>query len=243
MFNIEEMNKWNYYKAWEFFTNNAFNRYIPETELYVRSLKFGKTIDLRDDKDARKKILESIKPKTLILFDGGTLNGKTTFAERLARNIGAQVVDIDIICKKWLDQKIEKLNDFERYLFALKVDELTSIYILKNLENIIKAKSNNSVILVGSYMEVIYRSIIVKTLGKYFSQAVSIYCCSKTFKEVEMMLRMREKDYGVVIPDMKAKALEEYNYSKRLLASDGLMLSLGMEASFIADITVSNMFV
>ena len=178
----------------------------------------------------------------MILIDGSSLNGKTTFSERLAQSIGAQVVDIDIICKNWIDNQMKNKNDIERYLFALKTDELTDLYILKNLEDIIKKKSNNSVILLGMYMEVIYRSIIVNTLGKYFNQVVSIYFCSKTFKEVEMMLKMRQKEYGF-IPNEKDIVFHEYNYSKRLLMSDGLMLSIGMDASFIADITVSNMFV
>ena len=164
MYTINEMNNWNYATAWEFFTNNAYNQYIPETELYVRSLNIRKTIDIRDDKDARNKILGAIKTKSLILLDGSSLNGKTTFARRLARNINAQVVDIDIICKDWIDEQMESKNDMEKFFFLLKTNELTDIYILENLENIIRNKSSNNVILVGSYMEIIYRAIICKTL-------------------------------------------------------------------------------
>ena len=174
MFNIEEMNKWSYAEAWQFFTSNALKQYIPESELYVRSLKISKTIDIRNNNNARNKILESIKPKTLLLFDGSSLNGKTTFAERLAQTIDAQVVDSDIICKKWIDEQIKNKNVIERFLFASNVNELTDRYILKNLEKIIKEKSNKTVILVGSYLEVIYRSIIVKTLGKYFERVVHL---------------------------------------------------------------------
>lgn len=57
-----------------------------------------------------------------------------------------------------------------------------------------------------------------------------------------MMLKMREGDFGV-IPNMKDEILHEYEYSKRLLEYDGFMLGVGMDASFIADITVSDMFV
>ena len=77
---------------------------------------------------------------------------------------------------------------------------------------------------------------------KYFNQVVSIYCCSKSFEDVEMMLKKREAEYGV-IPGLKYKILHDYNYSQRMLQSNGIMLGFGMSASFIADIGVSDMFV
>ena len=66
MIKLEEMCKWNYRKAWEFFTKYSVNRYIPETEAYVCSLKHTKTIDLRDKSDARELIFSVLKPRTLI---------------------------------------------------------------------------------------------------------------------------------------------------------------------------------
>lgn len=242
MYTIKQMNKWDYSTAWQFFTNNAVNRYIPETELYLRSLKITKTIDLRYDKGAREKILESLKPRTLILIDGASINGKSTFAGRLARNIGAEVVDIDIICKEWMDEQLKNKNCYEKKLFMLKADQLTDVYVLENLEKIIRKKSNNTVILVGSYLEVIYRSIISKTLGKYFEQVISIYCCSKGFKDLKMMLEKRESQMGEY-GEMRQRIFSEYDYSKRLLKNDGIVLGIGMDASFIADISVSDMFV
>lgn len=243
MATIDEMDKWNYAKAWKFFTENACNRLIPESKLYVRNMNSCQTIDIRNDKDAREKILASIKCKTLILMDGSSLNGKSTFAERLAHIVGATIVDIDIICKNWIEEQHAKITDpMKRMLFLMDMDKNTDIYILQNLEHIIKDKSNGNVILVGSYMEVIYRTIIAKTLGKYFDQVVSIYCCAKNFRDIKMMHKKRVAQFGFEL-ESEEELISEYDYSKRLLNYNGIMLGFGMAASFIADISVSDMFV
>lgn len=244
MFTMKEMSNWNFSTAWQFFTKYALQTYIPETELYVRSLKLSETVDLRGDQEARSKILQSVssKSKTFILIDGSSLNGKTTFAKRLSQVINAEVVDIDLICKDWVDEQLKRMDGFKRMLFLSNFDELTDKYILNNLEYIIKAKSKNNVILVGSYLEVVYRSIIARTLGKYFNQTISIYCCSRDFADVEMMLKKRDEEMGSV-PGAREQIFQEYEYSKILLKQDGIALGLGMDASFIADIGVSDMFV
>lgn len=242
MVKIEEMSKWNYATAWKFFSENAVNRYIPETELYVRSSRFCKTIDLRDCGEAAESIYSALRSKSLILMDGSSLNGKTTFSQRLAKRIGADIVDIDLICKDWIEsQNVESKSPVERFRFLMDMDRLTDIYILENLEKIVKTKSAKNVILVGAYMEVIYRAIIAKTLGKYFDQVVSIYCCAKSFKDVKMMHKQRVSQFGYAL-DSDEQLVREYNYAKRLLDNDAIMLGVGMDASFIADIHVSDLF-
>lgn len=244
MHTIQEMNNWNYSKTWRFFTENAVNQYIPEAELYLRSLKICETVDIRDDKEARNKILDSIKCRTLVFIDGASANGKTTFAKRLASHTNAEVVDIDIICKEWIDKQLKDKDILNQRIFISKADELTDKFVLENLERIVlkKSRKNKTVILVGVYLEAVYRSIIAKTLGKYFDQVVSIYCCSKSFKDIKMMLQKREAEFGK-IPGEQEKIFQEYMYSKRLLESNGIMLGIGMNRSFIADIAVSDMFV
>lgn len=244
MAKIEEMVKWNYARAWKFFTENAFRRLIPETILYIRSLSLCLTEDVRGHSDAREKILNSLKDNTLILIDGATLNGKTTFAKRLAKWTNTSVVDIDLLCKDWIETEIEKItNHVQKNSFIMNIDTLTDSYILENLERIIREKSKKgSVILVGSYMELIYRSIIVRTLGKYFQKVVSIYCCARTSKEVKIMKEQRDKEFGFSV-ETDAQILNEYNYSKRLLENNGVALGVGMAASFIVDNSVSDLFV
>ena len=244
MANIEEMVKWNYSRAWQFFTENAFGRLIPETVLYLRSLSLCPTEDLRGCFNARKKILDSLEDKTLVVIDGASLNGKTVFAKRLAKQINASVVDIDLLCKEWIDVESAKItNPIQKFSFMLNLDKLTDDYILESLERVIREKSKKgSVILVGCYMEVIYRSIIARTLGKYFNQVVSIYCCANTWKEVKKMKNARDKEFGHSSAT-DAEILDQYNYSKRLLENNGVVLGLGMTASFVIDNSVSDMFV
>ena len=244
MANIEEMIKWNYAKAWKFFTENAFGRLIPETVVYIGCLSPCTTEDVRGCPDAREKILNSLKENTLILIDGASLNGKTTFAKRLAKKTNASVVDIDLLCKDWIEVEYEKItNPNQIYSFIMNIDKLTDVYILDNLERIIRGNSKNgSVILVGSYMELIYRSIIVRTLGKYFHQVVSIYCCALTSKEVKKMKEKRDQEFGYSAENVE-EILNQYNYSKKLLENNGIALGLGMAASFIVDNGVSDMFV
>lgn len=244
MAKIGEMMNWNYAKAWKFFTENAFGRMIPETELYLRSLTPCLAEDIRGHSEAREKILTALsKGKTLILIDGASMNGKTTLSKRLAKMTGASVVDIDLLCKDWIEKEHAKIaNPIQQFAFMMNMDRLTDVYILENLERIVREKAKKgSVILVGCYMEVIYRAIIAKTLGKYFQQTVSIYCCARSFKEVKAMKTSREKEFGYSA-ETDEQVLNQYNYSKRLLAGEGVMLGFGMASSFIADNSVSDMF-
>lgn len=120
--------------------------------------------DLRTDKQAYEKIMNTLlSQKTLILIDRCSLSGKSTFAYRLVKKIKGNIVDIDLICKDWIDKQISKItNPIERFSFLTHMDALTDSYILENLENIIKDKSKKgSVILVGCYMEPIYRKTTI----------------------------------------------------------------------------------
>lgn len=244
MATINEMNKWNYSKAWKFFLQNASGKLIPESKLYLKSLVFCSTEDIREDSEAMEKILRAVQGKTLTLIDGASLNGKSTLAERLAKFTNANIVDIDMICKEWIENELAKIKDpSRRFAFLMNMDKLTDEYILNNLERIVREYSKKgSVILVGCYMEVMFRAIIAKTLGKYFEKTISIYCCARSFKEVREMKVKRDKEFGNS-SESEANVLNQYNFSKRLLEEDGIMLGFGMTASFIADTKVSDMFV
>lgn len=93
---LEEMNAWNYSEAWTFFTKNAIGIEIPETSEYVYSLATIPSIDLRECSKAKKILRKFIFGNTLVLIDGASNSGKTTFAKRLANDVGASIVDIDM---------------------------------------------------------------------------------------------------------------------------------------------------
>ena len=93
---------------------------IPETALYLRSLSLCQTKDVRGCSDAHEKILNSLNGKTLVLIDGASLNGKTTFANRLAKQVNATVIDIDLLCKDWIEAEIAKItNPVQKYSFII----------------------------------------------------------------------------------------------------------------------------
>lgn len=73
----------------------------------------------------------------MILIDGASLNGKTTLANRLAKNIDATVIDIDLICKDWLEEQLAKTKSpAEKFQLLLQMDKMTDIYILEILEKL-----------------------------------------------------------------------------------------------------------
>lgn len=246
MITLTEMMKWNYKKAWQFFTENAVQRYIPESEYYIRSLNYVPTIDLRDNRKAKEIITQKISSNTLILIDGPSANGKTTFAYRISQHINGIVIDIDLLCQEWIETHLKALKSYsEKIKFVEHMDELTDNYILDELENIIreKSKSNKPVILVGLYLEVIYRSIIARTLGKYFEKVVSLLCCEKSFEQVKKFIQSRNAEFKRVLPGAFSTCAKEYVIAQNLLSIDNRdFLGAGMTASFIVDSEVSNMF-
>ncbi len=243
---LQEMINWNYKEAYEFFSKNAMNKYIPESAEYVKSLKISSTVDLRANTHARELILESINSKTLILVDGGSCNGKSTIAKRIAKHTDAIVLDIDLICKEWVERNLKNIqNEFEYIEFALRVNELTDKYLLDELENIVCQKSQlgKPVILVGAYIEILYRAIVARTLGKYFERVVSLVCCEKSFKQVEKFLDKRKAEFSTDLPEQRDIALKEYKLVQEIINQfNAYFLGIGMTTSFIVDSNVSNMF-
>ena len=243
---LEEMNSWDYKTAYSFFEKNAYLNIIPESVIYLNSLPIGTTADLRSNYESREIILRSISSSTLILIDGASGNGKTTFGKRLSKFIGAELIDIDILCIEAFNQLISKSNK----KFGIKdynyFDEYTDEYLLDNLESIIarKSESGKPVILVGLYLEPLYRAVISKTLGKYFKNIVSIFCCEKTFKKVEKMLIERNKKFFSLIEgfDMNLCKAQYMKAIELIENNNSMALGLGMDYSYVIDSTVSDLF-
>lgn len=245
MITLEEMTKWDYKTAWEYFTKNALGKYIPETKIYIESLPMVQTIDLRRNKRAKSIISQCITSHTFVLIDGGSANGKTTFANRLAKQFNAEIIDIDMICKECMDKLLASTrNDMEISYIFQKFDELTDQYIFDNLERIVQEKSQlgKPVILVGCYLEIIYRSIIARTLGKYFEKIVSLFCCEETFEQVERFVLNREDD-KILYNRERAICMQQYNFATMLVQKQNIrVLGIGMSSSFVINSRVSNRF-
>ena len=237
----KEIISWDYKTAWKFFTENAYKRCIPETETYVLSLPTSRLLDLRDNPRSSEILLDSIKPSTFIIIDGASANGKTTAAYRLAKKVDAIVVDIDLLCKEFIDNNLRQAKSkLEIVKILSNAHSITDEYILNNIEKIIyqKSLSKKPVILVGFYIEVIYRAILARTLGKYFENVVSIICCEKNFKQVENFIKKRAKEYGSGVPGQNEieMCFIQWEQTNNLINQErGRLLGFGMNYSFVVD--------
>ena len=127
-----------------------------------------------------KKRVREIYSRTFILIDGGSLQGKNTLANRIAKQTNAIVLDIDLLCRDWVDERLKKVQSQDEYMkIMLSLGKLTNKFIQDELENIVcqKSKLGRPVILVGRYLELLYRAIIARTLGKYFEKTMSLLSC------------------------------------------------------------------
>lgn len=240
------MLNWSYKEAYAFFTENAYGRVIPESKEYVTSLNSSSTIDLRGKENARELILESIDSRTFILIDGGSLQGKSTLANRIAKQTNAIVLDIDLLCRDWVDERLKKVQSQDEYMkIMLSLGKLTNKFIQDELENIVcqKSKLGRPVILVGRYLEVLYRAIIARTLGKYFEKTMSLLCCENNFKIIEQHMAKREKEFSMVTPDiMRQQIIIEYkNTIDFINQCNGNFLGVGMTTSFIVNIVFTKL--
>lgn len=234
----------NYKDAWKYFSKHTANQPVEEATEYIVTLRRALTTDLRKKQQAKETILSAIKPKTLILVDGGSLNGKTTFANRLAKQIDAIVVDVDLVCLEWLNSQLQRCKTKRQTMqVLLNSGKVTDEYLLNSLESLISSysKEGKSVILVGCYLEIIYRSIVAKTLGNYFDNIVSLFCCELDFHKVESFMEKRANESGTLV--QKDGVVEQYLLAKKRVNEEGgRLLGFGMNASFVVNSTVSNLF-
>lgn len=245
---LEEMKNWSYKEAYEFALDVENRKCFPEMQEYVSDLTVVPTFDLRKKSNARKMIVESINSRTFILVDGASRNGKTTFANRLAKEIDGIVLDIDYLCKEWGDKELENAKDMIEYFkIATNIGTLTDNFLLMELENIVRQKSelNKPVILVGMYLDLMFRTVIFKCFGKrYFEKIVSILCFKDSFKKVEYLIKSGEQEFGgTVMPGEREKCLGQYNIVRDIVIKQkGISLGLGVDRSFIINTDVSNKF-
>lgn len=249
MKNLAEMQNWTYREAHEYFEKDRKN--YSEIREYLKDLKLVPTIDLRNlqkKSDAVEEIIESINNRTFILIDGASQNGKTTFAKRLAKKVDGIVLDIDWLCKEWIDQELIKAKDqVEYFKIVSNMGPLTDEYLLRELENIIcqKSKMNKPVILVGMYLDLIFRTIIFRSFGqRYFKKIVSILCFEDSFEKVEYFIERRKKKFDVITaPGERERCLAQYNIVRDIVNNqDGSFLGLGVDNSFIINSDISNNF-
>lgn len=186
---INQVRRLNYRQAYDFFIGmrdrfiNADGSFQIEYEtfssVYIENVTpKGKVQDCRKNPLDKEQIKKLIDEGYFIYFDGASCAGKSTMAQKLAKAFEIEVVDIDNMFEEYLNKKLSKCKDEKKRRKILrKADEASNVYIKNHLESEILKKSDNgqkSVILVGGFYELIFRSIIRHTLGGHFKGVVSL---------------------------------------------------------------------
>ncbi len=186
---INQVRRLNYRQAYDFFIGmrdrfiNADGSFQIEYEtfssVYIENVTpKGKVQDCRKNPLDKEQIKKLIDEGYFIYFDGASCAGKSTMAQKMAKAFEIEVVDIDNMFEEYLNKKLSKCKDEKKRRKILrKADETSNVYIKNHLESEILKKSNNgqkSVILVGGFYELIFRSIIRHTLGGHFKGVVSL---------------------------------------------------------------------
>lgn len=244
---LEEMRNWNYGEAWEYFMES--NNYASEEAIqYFRNIaKKCRVSDIRSRKSETKIPEEMYRGGWLILIDGESCSGKTTIAEGIKSKYPdtVSILDIDIVCFEWIDEKIQKLtSENEKKKFLISAREMSDEYLKMEFENLVKKESDNgkkTVIIVGCFLETVFRAIIGTVLGKHFEK-VAFFTVHEKLHRLEKYFQKREKEFGnydvgsMVSITQFAETMRQYNFLEQVVTKEHLhQLGIGCDISFIID--------
>lgn len=201
---------------------------------YFKKVPHNPLIDCRGEFVLGKIIDELIEEKSFIFIDGVSGTGKTTLAYRFKEKYGAkvEVLDIDALSLDYMETNAKNMSQLEYLMFLSNYETKFDNYISENLERIVLEKACNgekAVILVGSYLFVIARTVISYTLGvKHFPHSISI----TLHESLDTILkRLEERDEMVQTEKVKA----EYAIINQILSENPNFLGIGTEYSFLAN--------
>lgn len=244
---LEEMRNWNYGEAWEYFMES--NNYASEEAMqYSQNIaKKCQVTDIRARKNETNIPEEIYKGGWLILIDGESCSGKTTIAEEIKSKYPdtVSILDIDIVCFEWIDEKIQKLtSEKEKMKFLISAREISDEYLKMEFENLVKKASDNgkkTVIIVGCFLETVFRAIIGTVLGKHFEK-VAFFTVHEKLHRLEKYFQTREKEFGnydvgsTVSITQFAETMEQYNFLEHVVTKGYLhQLGIGCDISFLID--------
>lgn len=217
---------------------DAYNYFQSGTDKekynYIISVPKGPVCDFRG-LDFPTEILDKmIAEKAFIFMDGVSGTGKSTLARKIQQRYGEDkvaVLDIDYICKDYLESMQKKLSKNEFLKFFFHFQEKSDKYITENLENmVIKAsEGKKSVVIVGSYIFVIARAVMGYTLGmKYFPNTVSITLVEE-INVISNRLLKRDKKFDC------HQIVSEINFLNQMINEDISFLGIGTNLTIVAN--------
>ena len=232
--NPVEMLDWNYEKVFDFFMASPESTSIRTLDLargyiqQVMALRYVPTYDFVDRdgaaKDALKKLLQAAKKKALIVIDGASGVGKTTFARKLCEKEGYVLFDFDERATAFFTEHLKN------GVGGILSDEFLDVLLKTRIEETIKKESDNykkTVVLVGAFRNVVFRTIIAHTIGKHFDLALSIVI-HDTFEANLARIKKRERFETKKALDFAALTYKDMEELRRT----GIMLyGVGFNAS------------
>lgn len=140
--NLQEMQRWNYAEASDYFYINK-NSQSDEAKAYMCCIaKKGEVRDIREKTGVPR---EAYDGDWLIVIDGVSCSGKTTTAKKIKSQFPntIEVIDIDEVCLHWIKKKkMECKSIIELMKINQNYDELTTMYLKDNLESIVERASS-----------------------------------------------------------------------------------------------------
>lgn len=235
---LKRMKKMNYAEAWEFFIKEE-RMGSPEAIDYLKYISRKSLVY-----DARGEAItfrELYKGGWLIILDGVTCSGKSTTAKKIAEEFPetVEIIDVDYLFGAWLQREAEKINNKEAQKdFLRKAEKQGDEYLKLNLENLVanRAKEGKTVIIVGCFLETIYRAFLGTIFGRYFD-GVAIFTVYEEFEILEKYMKSREKDFdnpsGKVLMEQVDETVRQFSFLKQVVNFQQFALGFGADISFI----------
>ncbi len=235
---LKEMQEWNYAEASDYFYINKNSR-SNEANAYMNFI--AKRSEVRDIRGKSGVPEEAYHESWLIVIDGASCSGKTTTAKKIKNRFPdtIEVVDIDEVCLLWIKKKkMECKNIMELMKINQNYDNLTTMYIKDNLESIVKQASDGgkkSVIVVGTFLEMIFRGYMGTTLGKHFKK-VMFLTMHETIEKIRENNKKRDMDFDLrTSPELWMRMRGQYEYIEKVLSLCPIGFGLGSDLSFIVN--------
>lgn len=235
---LKKMKKMNYAEALEFFMENE-RMGSPEATDYLKYISRKSFVyDMRGKEITSDGIYEG---GWLIILDGVSCSGKSTIAKKIGKKFPetVEVIDIDYLFSAWVHREAEKITrGDEKNIFLNKIEKQGDEYLKLNLENIIanRARDGKTVVLVGCFLETIYRAFLGTIFEKYFENVAifTIYEEMTTLKEYQ---ESREEDFGnpggKVLQEQVDETSKQYSFLKQVISLQPFVLGFGADVSFL----------
>lgn len=238
MLDYQELRELNYAEAYKCFIEEQEEHFIEMcffSELIVHRCEVE---DLRNtDIEIPREIFEG---GWLILIDGASCSGKTTLAKKLGAKYpeSINVVDVDLVCMEWIKRQIEKSPSLERKINILRhQDKLTDQFLLENFEEMVKGASieGKTTIVVGCFMDIIYRALAGFTLGKYYKRTAFV-TIQEGWSDMKYNMKQRELQFEGMGSESQIRQTEEqYVFFENVLNNEPNLLGIGADRSFIVN--------